>query len=1116
MVVAGEVVRLSPTDLANHLACPHTTNLNLAVARGGPPPPYHYDSRLEAMQLRGETHEVRYVEHLQRQGLRVHRIDETDRDVQTTLNAMQSGFDIIVQASLVAGRWQGRADILQRVEKPSLLGSWSYEPQDTKLSRETKAGTILQLCVYSEILATLQGILPEHMHVVVPGRDFVPETYRTSEYFAYYSHVKANLETAVEPGGQRQTYPEPVPHCDVCRWWQSCDRRRREDDHLSLVAGISRLQQQELKSRQIHTLESLGEMPLPLVWKPGRGSAEGIEKVREQARIQLSSRRAGKPEYELLALEADRGLARLPEPTLWDVFFDFEGDPFVETGGLEFLWGWVTCESGTDHYSHRWSLNRTDERAAFESFVDFVMDRWSAHPTLHIFHYAPYEPAALKRLMGRYASREAEIDRMLRAGLFVDLYSVVRQALRAGVEKYSIKDLEVFFNYTREIPLRDASAALRAVEYAVELGDVSGIQQTDLDAVRAYNADDCRATRGLRDWLEELRKGRVETRPSLTPADPPESVTQWAAKVAPVKERLLSGDPHRAQWLLAQMLEFHRRESKVKWWEFFRLADLGPDELMDERDAISGLQFVGSVEGKGKTPTHRYTFPFQEVSLDIGDALQVSDDEVIGTVADIHTSECWVHIKKRGDAVEKHPEAVFSKDIVRSEELEEALLRMGSWVAHNSIDPDGPYRAGRDLLMGRAPRLLGGARIQQTGEDSLTAARRLVAVLDHTALCIQGPPGTGKTYTAARMAVDLVKLGKKVGVCALSHKVVRNLLKAIVQAAKKDGVHLESVQKVKDTLGEDACITESKDNAAVRTALAEGSTQVVGGTAWLWAREDFFEAVDVLFLDEAGQFPLANAAAISQGTRSVVLVGDPQQLESPIQGTHPEGVEVSALHHVLAGKKTIPPELGLFIAETRRLAPGICRFTSEQFYEGRLGPFSGTERQVLAGHPIFHGAGLWFAPTPHTGNRNTSPEEVERVRELVDSLTGPGVTWTDSDGNTHPLTQKDILVVAPYNAHVAALRRALPGMAIGTVDKFQGQEAAVVVYSMATSSPEDAPRGMDFLYSLNRLNVATSRARCACILVANPGLLEPDCRTPTQMRLANSFCRYREIACRVG
>ena len=211
----------------------------------------------------------------------------------------------------------------------------------------------------------------------------------------------------------------------------------------------------------------------------------------------------------------------------------------------------------------------------------------------------------------------------------------------------------------------------------------------------------------------------------------------------------------------------------------------------------------------------------------------------------------------------------------------------------------------------------------------------------------------------------------------------------------------------------------------------------------------------------------------------------------------------------------MPTELGVFIKETRRLAPEICAFTSELFYEGRLKAFKEMERQRVDGHPVIRGSGLWFAPTPHEGNRNTSAEEVRRTRELIESLTRAGVTWTDAEGVTHTLTRKDILVVAPYNAHVAALRREISGVQIGTVDKFQGQEAAVVIYSMATSSPEDAPRGMEFLYSLHRLNVATSRARCACVLVANPGLLEPECRTPAQMRLANGFCRYLELARRI-
>lgn len=970
-----------------------------------------------------------------------------------------------------------------RIETASGLGCWSYEVVDTKLSQETKAGTLLQLGAYSEVLAAIQGALPERMHVVVPDRDFVPETYRTREYFAYYRQVKAALELAVDDeDSARFTYPEPVAHCDVCRWFPVCDGHRRRDDHLSLVAGVSRLQRKELQEREVRTLEGLGSLPLPLEWKPTRGSVDGYVRVREQARIQLSSRRSGQPEYELLAPEPERGLARLPEPSAGDIFFDLEGDPFVEPHGLEFLWGWVTHDGDQDRYEHCWAFGRTEEQAAFEAFVDMVMERWKRHPDLHLYHYAPYEPAALKRLMGRYASREEEIDRMLRAGMFVDLYGVVRQSLRAGVERYSIKDLEIFFGYKRGIPLAEASGALRAIEYALEMNDAASIAEEDRESVRRYNADDCHATRRLCDWLEQLRRGLIDAghaidRPPVVPGDPSEKVNAWLTKIGPVREKLLAGlaidreerdAKQQAQWLLAHMLEFHRREVKAPWWEFFRLADLSDDELMDERNAVAGLRFVERTGGTDRAPIHRYAFPFQETAIRAGNELQVSKDEKIGSVAEIHVGEGWVEIKKRQDARDKHPAAVFSQTVYRTEELEEALFRIAQWASGHSIDGEGPYQAGRDLLLRRPPRLLDTA-LQVPGEDALAAARRLAPVLDHAVLCIQGPPGTGKTYTAARMAIELLGQGKTVGVCALSHRVIQNLLCAIVDAGAQEGVKVVCVQKVTDALsGGHPDIVQLKDNKEVRNLLLGGAANVVGGTAWLWAREDFTNAVDVLFLDEAGQFPLANAVAISQGGRSLVLVGDPQQLEAPLQGTHPEGVEASALHHVLGSHKTMPSELGLFIHETRRLAPGICSFTSEQFYEDRLGPLEGLERQTVQGHPSIDGAGLWFAPTPHDGNRNSSPEEVRRVTEIVRSLLQADVTWSDADGSDHPLTIDDVLIVAPYNAQVAELLRALPDARVGTVDKFQGQEAPIVIYSMATSSPEDAPRvrfvsGMPFV-----------------------------------------------------
>jgi uncharacterized protein len=262
---------------------------------------------------------------------------------------------------------------------------------------------------------------------------------------------------------------------------------------------------------------------------------------------------------------------------------------------------------------------------------------------------------------------------------------------------------------------------------------------------------------------------------------------------------------------------------------------------------------------------------------------------------------------------------------------------------------------------------------------------------------------------------------------------------------------------------------------------------------------------------------LADVLAVSAGAKSLVLLGDPQQLEQPQQASHPPGAEASALEHLLDGAKTIAADRGLFLHQTRRLHPDICKFTAEAFYEDRLSSAPGLERQAVlapteSAAAVLGANGLVYVPVAHDGNQSRADDEVAAIGALVAALTADGVRWRDKDGEERPLEASDLMIVAPYNAQVTALAERLPDVRVGTVDKFQGQQAPVVIVSLTTSTPEDAPRGMDFLYSANRLNVATSRAKALCVLVGNARLFEPDCRTPQQMRLANAFCRYRELA----
>ena len=305
------VIQLSASDLVGHLNCRHLTELDLNVASGTLKKPKVWDPLLELLRERGHRHEQAFIDHLTDQGFNtvtIEGVDITDDAVTKTNEAIANGTDVIIQAALKHGRWAGRADILRRIEKPSDLGAWSYEIIDTKLARETKAGSVLQLCLYTDLLEKVQGIAPENVYVVAPWSNFEPQQFRYADYAAYFRKAKAAVENATTEDTPSSQYPEPKEHCDICRWHERCETRRRQDDHLCLVAGISKNQTTELQENGIATATALAAMPVPMPWKPQRGSRLTYEKAREQARIQIESREAGEPLYELLPVVQDIGL----------------------------------------------------------------------------------------------------------------------------------------------------------------------------------------------------------------------------------------------------------------------------------------------------------------------------------------------------------------------------------------------------------------------------------------------------------------------------------------------------------------------------------------------------------------------------------------------------------------------------------------------------------------------------------------------------------------------------------------------------------------------------------------------------------------------------------------
>jgi predicted RecB family nuclease len=1107
--IEGQLV-LSPTDLTKHLACPHITTLDLAGLDGSADPRAAHDNAAhngatstdDALNLvfsKGMDHERAYLQTLRQAGRVVTEIP-TRYDVagrveaeQQTLVAMRAGADVIYQGAFYDGHWGGQADFLVRTDRPSGLGAWSYDIADTKLARRLKVPALLQMATYAERLAELQGGHPEFLTVITG--DGVERPWRLADVASYSRRARSRLRQVVEgdaPGACPPTEPVPVAYCSQCRWKTKCSDLWEGADDLSLVAGMRKDHRQTLLEAGISTVAQLGRADsadLPRgIGKPSR------ERLAQQARLQMAERTTGAPAYELLSPEAGKGLLGLPEPSPGDVYLDFEGDPFAHDGaGREYLAG-LWDRDGT--FTAWWAHSFEQEQTLTEQLVDDLIGRLKADPKMHVYHYAAYEQSALKRLTGRHGTREGELDTLLRGERFVDLYAVVRHGIRISKASYSIKKLEDFYwGHTRKAVTQDqvADAMTSVVEYERFLveGDTS-----ILDSIQAYNREDVRSTHDLHVWLEDRRDELETMHGAQARPEVKDGVASDEASAAEQAEGALAALLRQAgEPLLAGLVGWHRREERPKWWEFFRVGDLDDEMLVEDGSTIGGLSAPVQVGEIKASWLWRYDFEPQDCKLSVGDRAHDVDQPhaALGEVVELDPVAGYIVLKRAKRTEPAHPRGFGPSGPINVAVLQSSIARVGTQVLA------GESPLGRALLERRVPRGLQAS----VGESPSELVVRAGRALSGQVLAVQGPPGSGKTTTGAALIRAMLDDGLTVGVTALSHKVINNLLTAVDRPAlqKTDGLEHGGAKK----------ITSAGANEEVVAALTHATANLVGGTAWLWARADMAAMVDVLVIDEAGQFSLANAVAVSSAARSMVLLGDPQQLTQPTQADHPDGAGISALDHLLEGHDTIPADRGVFLDRTYRMHPAITAFVSQTSYDGRLASVDGLGVQRVQASGALSGSGLRWLPVAHHGNTSASEQEAAMVAGLVKDVCGG--TWLDVNGVERPVTLDDVLVVAPYNRQVARLLARLPvGARVGTVDKFQGQQAPVVIYSTASSSANEAPRGVDFLYDLHRLNVAVSRAKALAAIVASPDLLDAAVHTPEQLRAVNALCHYVEEA----
>lgn len=1130
MRYVGETLYFSASDIANYLDCPHILTLDRQVLAGQLIRPT-VDDYVGLIQTKGIRHELVYLEQLNASGMSVVEISDRgtlDDCLEATRQALAEGPDIIYQAALKSEPFMGYADFLRKVDRPSRLGAYSYEVVDTKLSHKTKARYIIQLANYSQMLAQLQGVMPEHIHVVTGAAEDPEKSFRLDDYLHYYQHLESGFLESQSV--QAETRPTPCSHCAVCSWQTVCRQHWIEEDNLCQVANISNRQIHRLENAGIRTLAQLAlakpATPVPDI------KSETFLKLQGQASLQYRARSEGKPCHALLPKDpaGSRGFARLPTPDPGDLFFDMEGDPLHEGGGLEYLFGVSYLDGGQLRFKAFWALSRAEEKSAFEAFMDFVTERLRAHPSAHVYHYAAYEQTALKKLMSSHGTREAEVDDLLRRQKLIDLYQVVREGLQVSAENYSIKSLEPFYLAEKrggEVT-QGGESVVWFERYLGVIGDDSdkGNRQLLRD-IEDYNKLDCDSTYHLRQWLLSLkpRASAASPGPQADHVEPSPAVQEWEQRLENYRLDLLADIPddaaeldpdQRLRLLVFQLLDFHRRADKPQWWKMFERRDNATlEDLLDDSECLAGLQLHAPPVPDGNYLIYTYRYPVQFTKLTTGSpCIRVDTGGTPpGSIVELDEDEGLVTFR-----VHRNKEMPASLAISAGGPLNHAVLR-------NAV-----CRLADALLAGqqRYPALFGYLRRDRpsfqgkevTGSiidpslPPLPQAIAAMAKLKDSHLFIQGPPGTGKTYTASHIIVELLRNGKKIGVTSNSHKAINNLLAAVESVAKDEKFLFRGAKK---SSGADQQLQGSIIQDVSSNEFNWSDMDLVAGTAWLFARPEFDQTLDYLFVDEAGQVAVANLMAMGLSARNLVLLGDQMQLGQPIQGSHPGDSGQSALEFLLGDEAVIAPDRGIFLDTTWRMHPDVCRFISEAVYQGQLRSEDSTRHQRLllrdGADPDLMPTGIRFIPQSHQGCGQRSEEEALRVKALYENLLKQG--FRDSAGREHDMTPDDILVLSPWNMQVNLLKRHLPdGARVGTVDKFQGQEAQTVIVSMATSSGEELPRDIEFLFSRNRLNVSISRARSLAIVIASPELLNVSCNTTEQMALVNTLCWLKDLGTR--
>lgn len=1044
-------------------------------------------------------------------------LTEEERN-KKTLEAISKGYDLIYHAYLIDGDFRGEADFLIKVDTTSDLGNFSYEVYDTKVSRKPKPRHIYQITAYSSMLSKIQGILPDKMYLI-DGAD-ITHQYKPKEFIDFYNFTKKNFDKYLKNITKEKIYPEKCSHCSVCDYTDVCEKIWTEDNYINQVAKINRSQVEKLKKIGINTVEKLASTnPEKIKVKINK---QALKDRISQAQLQEEKRETGKSKYIILDPDKGKGFYKLPKSDEGDLFFDIEGYPQEDGRGFEYLHGIYFKGKKGMEFKYFWAkdFKKKYEQENFIELINFFKDHFKKYPKAHIYHYNSYEKRSLRQLASLFSSDFPEgsnfVDSLLRGEKFVDLFLIINQCVRTTEKDMSLKTIEdVLYGFKRAADVKKAEDSVKLYDFWLSSKD----KKTKNDIIE-YNKEDCVSTYHLREFLVEIKPESIdwfsiteETEKRSTEKKDWEKIEVELKKSLEKKE--ISKNP--LTETIKNLVGFHRREIKPEWWETFDRMEKTHDELEEDPECI-GNCFLKSDKPEKVEKGYVFTYQFNDQDYKLkkdSSVYNAHQNLSLGSITDIieespNKNIIKIKITERKYQTLGEMPSVLSlsrRGPAQIAVLEQALNRF----VENYINVKGSnYKCIIDLLNRGNPDLIEtkpGEKLIDESKDITEESIKVIKQMNKTCLSIQGPPGTGKTYNSAKIIIELMKEGKKVGVSSNSHEAIKTLLSAIEEQAIKEKFKFKGLKKSSSTnLFEGKFIIDwIKDKP-----IDFSNFSLFAGTAWFFSNIRMNQKLDYLFIDEAGQVSLANTISMATSSKNLVLIGDQMQLSQPIRGTHDGYAKLSSLDYILEDRDTIPPEQGIFLKETRRLNKEICKYISDSFYDSRLVPHEVTKsRSVKLQLNNIKDEGIFFVPTDHFGNSQRSDEEAEIIHDYYSKIMGKD--FEDEDGKDK-IDINNIMVVAPFNVQTNNIKQKLlkkysEKTRVGTIDLFQGQQAKVVFISMTSSDAENLPRHKDFFFNRNRLNVAISRAQNVAIILFNPNLLLASANTIHEMRLMNNFCK---------